>query len=142
MTVVQTIELTGPTTPLYGSIVIMGLILFGVTTFLMVDWFGQKRAKKKGEKVGITVLTDFELRPIEQQDINYEDAVSMFQASSRSMISKNNFTNLDIANSHRGSSLGHYIDPMDAKKTSGLLSPSSREELNRKNRESILEALR
>jgi hypothetical protein len=45
----------------------------------------------------MTGLTDFELRPIEEQDINYDDAVSMF-SSARSMLSKQQATYLGAVN--------------------------------------------
>jgi hypothetical protein len=50
-----------------------------------MDYCLQKRKAKDSKKINVTGLTDFELRPIEDQDINYDEAVNMFN-SSRSMV--------------------------------------------------------
>jgi len=78
-------NIDGPTTPLYGSIVIMALIVSGVLLYFAMDYCLQKRKAKDSKKINVTGLTDFELRPIEDQDINYDEAVNMFN-SSRSMV--------------------------------------------------------
>jgi hypothetical protein len=66
VTVSKVISLDGPTFPLYGSIVIMFCIVSGVFLYLCVDHIQRVRdARRRKEKVNITDLTDFELRPIE-----------------------------------------------------------------------------
>ena len=57
--------MTGPKTPLYGSIVIMALILAGFVLYFGIEFFLERRKKKEQKRVGVTNLTDFELKPIE-----------------------------------------------------------------------------
>ena len=60
------IELTGPTKPLYGQIVIMAVVCGGVLLFMFVSYQQEKQRKRDQLKVGTTSLTDYELKPIEQ----------------------------------------------------------------------------
>jgi hypothetical protein len=88
VTVYENSKLDGPTSPLYGSIVIMICIVLGILFYLFADWFQAYRAQKKAaSKIEITDLTDFELKPIEQQDISADDAHSVF-TSARTMLSR------------------------------------------------------
>ena len=50
--------------------------------------------------MGITNLTDFELKPIDQQDINYDEAVNMFN-SSRSMVTNNRNSSVSMIDANR-----------------------------------------
>jgi hypothetical protein len=62
----KTFGLSHPTYPLYGSIVIMGLIVGGSILYIAMDYvIARRRKEKEDKKVAITNLTDFELRPIE-----------------------------------------------------------------------------
>jgi hypothetical protein len=74
---------------LIGSITIMVAIVCGVICFIIAGIYDEKRRLKNKKRIGITNLTDFELKPIEQQDIGYEEAVSFFN-SARSMITRQN----------------------------------------------------
>ena len=67
----------------------MSLILIGFVIYFVIECILDRKKKKDEKRVGITNLTDFELKPIEQQDINYDEAVNMFN-SSRSMVTSNN----------------------------------------------------
>ena len=55
--------------------------------------------------MGITNLTDFELKPIEQQDINYDEAVNMFN-SSRSMVTNNRNSSVSMIDANRTGFVG------------------------------------
>jgi hypothetical protein len=65
----------------------MVFIVFGILCFIFSALWADHKKKKDGKKIGITNLTDFELKPIDQQNMGYEDAVSFFN-SARSMITK------------------------------------------------------
>lgn len=66
LTKVVPLELSGATTPLVGSIIIMGLIIAGIIFFGFLDAYSERKKKRHAEKVWTTNLTDFEQRPIEQ----------------------------------------------------------------------------
>lgn len=89
--------MTRPTVPLYGSIVIMGLIIAGFIAYFVIEYFIQKRKVAQDKKVSVTHLSDFELRPIDQQDLAYEDAVSLFN-SHRSVAT--NANNVSVVSSN------------------------------------------
>lgn len=79
--------MSGQKSPLYGSIVIMACIVTGIVLYLLTDWFQGLRVKSRAKKIEITDMTDLELKPIDQQDISYDDAHSLF-SSARTMLSK------------------------------------------------------
>lgn len=62
----------------------MGLIVAGVIIFGIVEAIDE-RIKRKGRKPKIinTHLTDYELRPIEKQDLDYDDAIAYFNTAVR-----------------------------------------------------------
>lgn len=74
---------------LLGSITIMVAIVCGVLCFIISGICEERKRIRSEKRIGITNLTDFELKPIEQQDIGYEEAVSFFN-SARSMITRQN----------------------------------------------------
>ena len=71
--------------PQYAQILIMALIFSGTISFMGLQAFEEYRtAKNKESKINITGLTDFELQPIEKQDMNYEEALSYFNTARNS----------------------------------------------------------
>lgn len=67
----------------------MVAIVCGVLCFIISGICEERKRIRSEKRIGITNLTDFELKPIEQQDIGYEEAVSFFN-SARSMITRQN----------------------------------------------------
>lgn len=82
----------------------MILIVAGICGYLVMQYIEKRRKGKKTSKVSITDLTDFELRPMEEQDINYNEAVNMF-SSARSMLSKQQITYLDVPENTLGNGI-------------------------------------
>lgn len=74
---------------LVGSITIMVVIVCGVLCFIISGICDERKRLRSEKRIGTTNLTDFELKPIDQQDIGYEEAVSFFN-SARSMITRQN----------------------------------------------------
>lgn len=63
----------------------MGLVLVGIVTFYIITVRDEKKKKKaKKPKVISTTLTDYELQPIEKQDMNYDEAVMYFNTARNS----------------------------------------------------------
>ena len=61
------------------------LIFSGTISFIGIQAYDEYRAvKNRDQKINITGLTDFELQPIEKQDMDYEDAVSYFKSARNS----------------------------------------------------------
>lgn len=64
----------------------MGLILIGIIAYFILSVIEEKQKAKKNKKPKITNtdLTDFELRPIEKQDMNYDEASIYFNSARNS----------------------------------------------------------
>lgn len=90
----------------------------GVLCFIITGIYDEKRRLKKEKRIGVTNLTDFELKPIEQQDIGYEEAVSFFN-SARSMITRQNNVSISYADN-----ASKTLEPSTMITKNGLLKPS------------------
>ena len=88
--------------------------------------------------MGITNLTDFELRPIEQQDINYDEAVNMFN-SSRSMVTNNNRNSSVSMVDHNRTAIGAIstISDFQKDKSTNLLTSNLKDKVQAENNEKV-----
>ncbi|CDW73743.1 UNKNOWN [Stylonychia lemnae] len=84
-TTVQVIQIIDPK-PQYGVLTIMGLVIVGVISYYFVSVCDEKKKKQvlKKQKIINTTLTDYELQPIEKQDMNYDEAVLYFNTARNS----------------------------------------------------------
>lgn len=98
----------------------MCLILSGFLLYFGIEFYLEKKREKEQKRVGITNLTDFELKPIEQQDINYDEAVNMFN-SSRSMVTNNRNSSVSMIDANRTGFIGASTLSGFQKDKSGLL---------------------
>lgn len=78
----------------------------GFVIYIVFDTIAKALFSKKQATVRITSLTDFELKPIEEQDMNYEDAVEYFNSHRAALSARSNNSQIQTArntiiNSHR-----------------------------------------
>ena len=116
----------------------MVLILAGFILYFVIECILERKKKKEEKRVGITNLTDFELKPIEQQDINYDEAVNMFNSSRSMMTINNRNSSASMIDPNRSVLGGTTITMTDFQKDkSGLLTVKLKDKTSKKEADQV-----
>eukprot|EP00347_Sterkiella_histriomuscorum_P021819 403332654 len=95
-TIIYVKEQTIEAKPQIAIYTLLGLIVIGIVLYQIVIVIeGKKKLKKKPPKVTATDLTDYELAPIEKQNLDYEEAVMYFNTARNSQINQNSYIHSD-----------------------------------------------